>query len=192
MPETGPLSEIMNRLRSLSESERVSFGDMLENLGNRSILPLILIPALIAATPLSGIPGVSMACGLLIAILSAELLLRFRKARLPHKLTKRTVDGERLRSALDKAAPYVNWIERHTRNRMTFLFHRPMIWIPQILCVLTGALMPFLEFIPFSSSLCAIAVCFLVMALLTEDGLFFVLALLPYAGGAYLITQVLQ
>ncbi|WP_259400370.1 exopolysaccharide biosynthesis protein [Roseovarius sp. SCSIO 43702] len=188
--DDGPLLEIMDELESLTSQDEVSFGDVLDRLGDHGLLPLVLIPALICATPLSGIPGVSMICGVMIAILSFELLFRFRRAWLPGFVTRRSIKGRKLRDGLETAEPYVRWIERRTKDRMTFLFHRPMIWVPQGLCVVTGAAMPFLEFIPFSSSLCAIAVCFLVMAMLTEDGVFFLIALLPYGAVFYLIYRV--
>ena len=81
----------------------------------------------------------------------------------------------------------ISWIDRHSHNRLSVLFHRPLIYLPVILSLLSGMMMPFLEFIPFSSSVAAIGVSFLALSLLTRDGLFFLLALLPYAGLGWLI-----
>jgi hypothetical protein len=88
---------------------------------------------------------------------------------------------------MKKIAPVIKWIDRHSRSRLRFLFRRPLIWVPQLLCLFTGLMMPFLEFIPFSSSIVAIGVALLVMSMLTEDGMFFLLAMLPYALAIYLI-----
>lgn len=191
MARTGELSETIDRVQSRASGDKVTVAEVTSALGDWGVLPLILLPALVAATPLSGIPGTSIVCGLLIATLSVELIFGFRQAVLPERLNRKSIDAQKLRSALSKIAPALRWIDRHTANRLTFLFHRPLIWIPMGLCLLSGIVMPFLEFIPFSSSIVATGVCFLVMAMMTRDGLFFLLALLPYAGVIYLLTGVL-
>jgi Exopolysaccharide synthesis, ExoD. len=57
----------------------------------------------------------------------------------------------------------------------------------EILCLVSGLAMPFLEVIPFSASIVASGVLLLTLSMLTRDGLFFVLAMLPYAGLLYLL-----
>ena len=185
------LSAIIDRVVAASHRDRVTVREIVEAIGRRSFLPLLLLPALVAATPLSGIPGLTAICGLLIATISAEMLLRFDHLRLPRPLMRRGVEGRRLREGLEKVRPVVTWLDRHTRNRLSGLFHRPMIYIPQALCLASGLLMPFLEVIPFSGSIVATGVCLLALSLLTRDGLFFVLALLPYAGLGLLAARVL-
>lgn len=180
------------KVRSTSSGARVSVGEVIETLDEKGVLPAILIPALIAATPLSGIPGVSAVCGLLIALLSFELIAGFRRLMLPKTLKSRSMDAARLRTAIQRIEPVLAWLDRHSENRLSFLFHRPFIWLPQVLCLVSGMAMPFLEFIPFSGSIAAIGVCLLVIAMLTEDGLFFIIALLPYAVAVYLLASVLM
>lgn len=188
----GHLSEILNDIRSSYDSEEscVKVADLLSALGDKSILSAMLIPALIAATPLSGIPGLSAVCGLLIALLSFELIFNFRRIYLPKKLQERSIDAGKLDSTLEKVSPAIKWIERHSHARLKFLFHRPMIWLPQLLCLVSGLAMPLLEFIPFSASVAAIGATLLIISMLTEDGIFFLLAMFPYAFGIYLIVQI--
>lgn len=190
MTEASSLVDLVDRIRRNTGGEEVTTGEIVLALGERGILPAILLPALIAATPLSGIPGVSAVCGALIALLSFELIFRFEKLYLPRRLTATSIDGDRLRRTLDRIVPALAFIDRYSRRRLSFLFHRPLIWVPQVLCMVTGMMMPLLEFIPFSASIGAIGVSLLVMAMLTKDGIFFILALLPYAGGIYLATRV--
>ena len=185
----GPLSETVDRIRSVSQEESVSVGDVVESAGDQGILPVILVPALVAVTPLSGIPGLSGACGVLIAILSFELIAGFSTLYLPKRLKALSVDGAKMRAALEKISPVTRWLDGHTSRRAAFLFHRPLIWIPQLICIISGLAMPVLELIPFSSSISAAGVCLLVMAMMARDGLIFCLALLPYAGLAYLALQ---
>jgi hypothetical protein len=186
----GHLSEILNDIRSSYDSEEscVKVADLLSALGDKSILSAMLLPALIAATPLSGIPGLSAVCGLLIALLSFELIFNFRRIYLPEKLQERSIDAGKLDSTLEKLSPAIKWIDRHSQARLKFLFHRPMIWLPQLLCLVSGLAMPLLEFIPFSASVAATGATLLIISMLTEDGIFFLLAMFPYAFGIYLIV----
>ena len=190
MADDGRLSEAVDRVRLSAKDGPMSVEEIVEAVGDRGVLPLILVPALITVTPLSGIPGVSIVCGLTIALLSFEHIAGFRKLHLPGRLKAMSIDGEKLRAALDRVLPVVRWLDTHTRERWAFLFHRPFIWIASALSLLTGTAMPFLEFIPFSSSIAAAAVCLLTIAMLTRDGSFFLLALLPYSGMGYLIARV--
>ncbi len=186
----GHLSQIVNDIRSSYDGDesRVKVADLLSAIGDKSVLSAMLIPALIAATPLSGIPGLSAVCGLLIALLSFELIFNFRRIYLPEKLRERSIDAGKLDSTLEKLSPAMKWIDRHSHARFKFLFHRPLIWLPQLMCLVSGLAMPLLEFIPFSASVAAIGATLLIMSMLTEDGLFFLLAMFPYAFGIYLIV----
>ncbi len=97
------LGDVADRVRETTHSGEVSVGEVLEALGPRSFVPLLLAPAVLAATPLSGIPGVSIICGLLIALISFEMLMSYEQAYIPGKLRRRTVDGDSLRTALEKS-----------------------------------------------------------------------------------------
>lgn len=182
------LGDVVDRIRDASAQEKVSVADIVDAMGKRSLHPLLLVPALLAATPLSGIPGLSAFCGLLIAVISFEMLMSFERIRLPRVLLRRRVDGAALRRALDKSRPVISWIDGHTRRRFSGLFRRPLIYVPEILCLLSGIAMPALEFIPFSASIVALGVAFLALSMLTRDGVFFILSLVPYAGIVALVV----
>ena len=181
------LGELADSISSVSDRDKVSVDEIVDAVGHRSLVPLLLVPALLCATPLSGIPGVSMVAGVAIAIISFQLLMSVEEVWLPRRLLRQTVDGKSLDKALQSARPVISWIDRHSHNRLSALFHPPLIYLPVILSLLSGMMMPCLEFIPFSSSVAAIGVSFLARSLLTRDGLFFLLALLPYAGLGWLI-----
>ena len=181
------LGELADSISSVSDRDKVSVDEIVDAVGHRSLVPLLLVPALLCATPLSGIPGVSMVAGVAIAIISFQLLMSVEEVWLPRRLLRQTVDGKSLDKALRSARPVISWIDRHSHNRLSALFHPPLIYLPVILSLLSGMMMPCLEFIPFSSSVAAIGVSFLALSLLTRDGLFFLLALLPYAGLGWLI-----
>ena len=188
---TRSIAEIADDVIAASSGDEVSVGDIVEAMGRTSHHALLFIVAALAATPLSGVPGVSVVCGAMIAIISFEALLRYDEVRIPARVRRGSVDAAKLRAALEKAKPVIRFIDRFTRRRWEPLFHRPIIHLPLIVCMVSGAAMPFLEFIPFTSSIVAAGVALIAVALLTRDGLFAMLALLPYAGFAYLATRVM-
>lgn len=190
MNEDGRLAAIIENVRAEAADSSITVEEILVAVGDKSILPAILLPALITATPLSGIPGLSAFCGILIALFSFELIFGFRELYLPDRLKNKSINADRLNATLSHILPVMQWLDAHSCNRLSFLFHRPLIFIPQLLCLVSGLAMPFLEFIPFSSSVAALGVCLLVMSMLTEDGVFFLLALLPYSVALYLIWFV--
>lgn len=183
------LGDLVDRLHEVSHQKRVSVKDIATAVGRRSMIPFLLIPAFLAATPLSGIPGLSATCGILIALVSARLILKYDQMVLPRWIERKSVNGDRLRSSLESAAPVVRWIDRYTKPRWRGLFHRPLIWVPEALCLISGLTMPFLEFIPFSASIVATGVCLLALSMLLRDGMLFLIALVPYAALIYLVVS---
>lgn len=194
MPERPPasLGELLDRVRDAAGKDAVAVRDIVEAVGRHSLLPLMIVPAALAATPLSGIPGLTALCGIAIALIAGQILLSYNTVRLPGFVLRRQLDGARLRRVLDRARPVTDWVDRHTGGRMTGLFHRPFVYLPEMLCLLTGLAMPALEVVPFSGSVAAGGVLLLALSLLTKDGLVFAIALLPYAALGWLVgTQLL-
>lgn len=74
--------------------------------------------------------------------------------------------------ALLKMRKAADWLDDHARRRMLFMVRGPMRKLLELMCILCGAVMPFLEIVPFSSSILGLAVMMISTALLTRDGLF--------------------
>ena len=77
------LGQLADRIGKAADQDRVSVDDLIDAVGHRSLLPLILVPALLAATPLSGIPGLSAICGIIIALVAVQMLMSVKEVRLP-------------------------------------------------------------------------------------------------------------
>jgi hypothetical protein len=97
---------------------------------------------------------------------------------LPDVVTRRTVPGDRLRGGLRRMRRVADFLDRHThKGRLgRFVGHGGRI-LPQSLCMVSGALMPLLEIVPFSSSILGAAVLSFSLALLTRDGVFVLVGL---------------
>ncbi|WP_420408431.1 exopolysaccharide biosynthesis protein [Hoeflea sp.] len=189
--ELHSLSEVMDRAADVARRDQVAVGNILDAFGHASFVPLLLVPALLVVTPLSGIPAFSSFCGVLIFLISVQWLAGRDHLWLPQWIMRRTISGDRLGDALHKIRPWTARLDRHTRKRFGFLFHRPFRFLPPLACTLFGALMPVLELVPFSSSLLGAAVMLLSFSMLTRDGLYALIALVPVGAVIWAITAVL-
>lgn len=183
-----PLGDITDCLRDAGEGETVHVRDIVESLGRASFAAILLVPALIIVTPLSGIPGLSSVGGIIIALISLEMALGRRHVWLPGWILARGIERKRFVGALDWAKKPIGVIDRITRPRLTALTAPPFALVPEILCVACGAAMPFLELVPFSSSILASAVFLFAVALLTRDGLVVLLGLFAVAAAGGVIS----
>ncbi|MBV0911196.1 exopolysaccharide biosynthesis protein [Anianabacter salinae] len=185
-PEPRSLSEILDAVRALGgERDTVSVDDVVNELGRASTAALLFVPAITATTPLSGIPGLSALCGIMIAVVSAQAVVGRHCLWLPRFITRRTVEGTRIHDSLDKVRPITTFLDRHTHERFHLLVRGPGTRALFALCMMGGMVMPFLEFIPFSASAVAACITLLTIAILTLDGLVALagLCLVVAAGG---------
>ncbi|WP_224816892.1 exopolysaccharide biosynthesis protein [Hasllibacter sp. MH4015] len=191
--ETPPASlpEIIDRVLDAARDEVTDIRTILQSFGRASFTPVLLLPAIAVATPLSGIPLFSSVMGIFIALVSAQMLARRRHLWLPDWILARQITGKRLKAAFTRLRPIAVWIDARTAQRFRIVSHRPLIFIPQLVCLVSGLMMPALEFVPFSSSVVGIGVAILALGMLSRDGVVIVLGLVPYAGVAWLIYRVL-
>ncbi len=192
-PENGndhALSEVLDRLEEAVRDKETRIADIIEGLGRRSFPAIMLIPALLAVSPLSGIPGVTVTVGLIVATTAAQMLWGRDSLWLPEKLTRRAIPTDRLCKAIGWLRPPLKFIERFLRPRLTFLFRRPFRWITLTLVFLIGISMPALEFIPTSGSIAAAVISIFSIGLLTRDGALVILGYALTIGAPFLVWQL--
>jgi hypothetical protein len=190
-PDVKPLSQVLDRLKGAVEGEAVSVEQLVEVLGRRSFPALILAPCLLAVSPASGIPGITSAVGLLVALFSAQMLLGFRCAWLPGFLKRRSFGARRLRSGIDWLRRPVGFVERASRPRLVILATRPFVMVPLAVLTAIGAMMPLLEFIPTSGSIAAAVASVFAIGLIMRDGVVVLLALALSGAVPYLVWQII-
>jgi len=184
------LTDLVDRIEDMTDEDQISLDRLIDAVGRASFTPVLLIPAIAVATPLSGIPLFSSAMGVLIFLVAVQMVSQRDHLWFPQWLLNRHADSERVKSAFHRVRPVMKWLDAKSHKRLSFLVRQPIILIPQLLCAATGMVMPFLEFVPFSSSLAGIAVSILAFGMLTRDGLFVLLGFVPYVGLAWLIARV--
>ena len=181
------MKDVLDVVTEAGDGDQVSVEDVVQEIGGDAFAPLLLIPALIAATPASGVPGLTAICGIIIALISVQMVAMRSSIWLPRFILKRTMSRHRLETArdwLNKPAKLIDWI---TRKRLTFLVRPPFSIVPALFCLAAGLIMPVLEVIPLSGSIMASAVALFALALVTEDGLLAVLGLALVTAAGYVI-----
>src|SRR5690606_39397155 len=96
------LQQLVERLDQLAhEEERVSLAAVLNVVARRSFGPLILVAGLITLAPIVGdIPGVPSMVGILVWVVSIQLLLRRGQIWLPGWLLRRSLSSSKVIKSL--------------------------------------------------------------------------------------------
>ncbi|UWR22572.1 exopolysaccharide biosynthesis protein [Sulfitobacter sp. S190] len=174
-----PLNGLLDGIEEAADTGGdVTVRDILDHIGDRSVLPFILLIAVLLVSPLSGIPGVPTVCACMIILLSAQSLIGRRRLWLPGALLRRGLSGKRLAQAVEWLRGPARFIDRHSHPRLRWLTRNPLRIIALSCCVIVPVGWPFLEILPFVSSIGAGTVALLTFGLFARDGLY---VLLGYA-----------
>jgi|AntRauTorckE5430_2_1112549.scaffolds.fasta_scaffold00842_5 hypothetical protein len=188
-----PVRDVVDRLEACARADEVALGDLVRAFGAASFVSTMMVPAILVVSPMSGIPFFSSFCGLTIAFIAGQMLVRRSHLYLPETVTRRRLPGDKLRAALKRMRRVADFLDRHTRKgRLPRLVGNGGRIVPQLLCVISGVLMPVLELVPFSSSVLGMAVLAFSIALLTRDGVFVLVGLAILGGAAAVPLFVLQ
>ncbi|PWN06731.1 exopolysaccharide biosynthesis protein [Rhodohalobacter mucosus] len=163
----------------------VSLDDILDASGRKSFGFFLLLAGIITLAPLVGdIPGVPTLMGAFVIIISFQLLIRRENMWLPAFMRNRTLKQEKILRALKRLKPVMKGIDRILKPRLTFLTKGFMQYVIALICVATAAVMPVMEFIPFSANIAGVILTVFGLALLASDGflVLFAFALLGTAG----------
>lgn len=181
---SGSVSSVVEQLDALTTRDRLTLRDIVEGFGETSIVAVMMVPALLVISPLSGIPVFSSLCGITIALVAFQMLVGRTHLWLPNWLMRRELSGARVHRALAGVRGPAGWLDRRAGHRLTPLISTPFDVLPKALCVICGLSMPFLELLPFSSTLLGTAVVLFAAGFLTRDGVFPVLGCVVVAVAA--------
>ena len=164
------LSDVLDRLEKSIEGESVNVEQILEGLGERSFASLLLIFPLIAVSPASAVPGVTAVVAVIVFLLVGQMILGRKHVWLPSFIRQRRISSAALKKGTGWLRKPVAFVERGLKARLTFLLHRPWLYVPLGLVLLLTLFMPFMEFVPTSGSIAAAIIAIFAAGLLTRDG----------------------
>ncbi|WP_235756513.1 exopolysaccharide biosynthesis protein [Paracoccus salsus] len=174
--------DLIERVETASDEGSTSVGQILAVLGQGSFSPNLLIPALGVASPLSGVPLFSSFCGIIIALVSLQMLSGRDHIWLPEAVKARRVRTARLVQVAEMLKRPARLLDRMTRQRLTFMFRFPFHLLSLLICMICGLLMPFMELVPFTSSIAGGIVALFAFGMLARDGVFTLLGFLVLPG----------
>ncbi|KAA0693219.1 exopolysaccharide biosynthesis protein [Halopseudomonas laoshanensis] len=171
------LEQLLEHIAVLAKDEQqVSMAQVVESVGDRSFGPLLLIMGLTLFSPLSGVPGMAIFAGLFVLLIALQMLVGRKHFWLPGFILNRSVAQSKLIKALDWLKPTARRVDRMIKPRLNFMLHPSSTYLIAGLCVMVGAALPFLELVPFSSSIVGLALAILGLALVARDGLLVLIA----------------
>ena len=164
------LSDVLDRLEDAAEGDSIPVSKVVEKLGQKSFASLMLIFALIAVSPASAIPGLTATVAAIVFILMVQMILGRDSVWLPDVILRRELSTERLCKGIGWLRRPVRFAERFLKERLTWLLHRPWLYMPQLLILALTLFMPFMEIIPTSGSIASAVIALFAAGLLTRDG----------------------
>ena len=168
-----PVEDVLDQTEQLlaENKDYLRVSDLTDELGVKSIAAVLVVPALAVVSPLSGVPLFSSACGIMIALVSGQMLMGRDHLWLPGFLSRRAVSAELTHRATRGLRRLACWMDRRFKKRLRALLTPPFLRVIQAVCMLCGLMMPFLELLPFTSSILGGIVSLLAVSMLTGDGL---------------------
>ncbi|MEQ8293454.1 MAG: exopolysaccharide biosynthesis protein [Roseovarius sp.] len=173
------------------DGERSSVREVVDRLGRASYTPLLMVPALMVVSPLSGVPGFSTVCGILIAAVSVQQMMRRPSLWLPGWLNRASLPSRRVHDAVQWLRKPARMLDKVTRRRMQWLTHPPFSIMPQGLCLICGLLMPLLELVPFTSSVLGVVVAVVATGMFMADGLLVLFGMMGAAAAVGVIAAAI-
>ena len=170
---------------------QVTVGDLLDRIGTRSFGALLLLPALIAFTPLGGIPGLPTAMAAVVIVIAGQLVIGLDHFWLPDVILRRSVKPQKLRRSADVLRRPAGWADKLIRRRLTRLTREPFVHLAAFLCILLALTVPPLEIVPFAGSLSWAAIGIFGLALIARDGLLSLIALGFSLGAGWVVYRTL-
>lgn len=185
------LTDILDALEEAATGPTVAISDILEEIGDRSFAPIILVPALILVSPLSGIFGLPTIGAIFMLLVTLQKLLGRDHVWFPDFLKRRKVTSDRLSKAVSWLRRPVTWVDTQTHKRLTVLVSRPANIVTLLLIVCICIIIPFLEVLPMVTSIFALAISLFSIGLLARDGLFTLLGYTQVALSGGLVLWLL-
>jgi hypothetical protein len=199
--QTESLGEKIETIIEKLPPTEVTLVEIMDIVGADSLLLLTVFLSLIFLVPVS-IPGVSTVFGSAILLIGITRLFS-RKLWLPEKIGTRKLSAEKLREGFKKALTWFHRLEKVSKpHRLRGLTSKGLMTALNNLSFILAAILLMMPFglIPFSNTLPAIALIFLAIGMMQQDGVSILfgnlsnIATLAYfgflvAGGGWSISQ---
>lgn len=184
------LGDLLEAMRPGEGAQRISVGDVMARVGDQSFAAVILVPAIVLVSPISGIPGTPTIGALITILVSIQALFGRRHLWLPGFLRRRSISAEKMRRAIDWLSRPAGWMDRHSSGRLKLLTWAPFLPVAYAAVTLIAISWPFLELLPFVTSFFAGAVAMMMFGVMTRDGIYLLAGYVQAGVLALIITSI--
>jgi hypothetical protein len=177
--EITSVDEFLTRIdEAAREGDTTSIGEVVDRMGARSFVPLLLFAGLVMVAPGVGdIPGVPTLMGLIVLLVCSQLLLKRRHIWLPGWLLKRNVANSNVRTGVRWMRRPARFLDRWSKRRQTRFVRHAGFYTIVSACALIATASPAFEVVLFSANFAGAAITAFALALLAEDGVLAMIAI---------------
>ena len=170
--DDGALGTLVHQVKKQVEAGEAVSLELIQSLaGQRSAGPMLLLPALVAISPLSIIPGLPTLVGINTILVAGQVAFGHETIWLPKWLKERELPAKHARKLLKFLGPASEVADGVAKQRASWITGPLMRRMGAGVCVLMGMIMPFLEFIPFATTWASSTVAVYALAITARDGL---------------------
>lgn len=158
------------------DGDKPSVDDLLDKIGGRGHGPLLFLPGFLAAAPTGAIPGVAIGMAVVVILISVQMIFSPRQLWLPSRLRAIDLDEGVIDKTVRWTRPTAGFLDRFLNPRLQWMFRRPGMIVLAGFCLLMGALMMPLAFVPFAASVPGSGIALAGIAITSRDGIVGMLA----------------
>jgi len=175
-PATLSATALLQELQALLEShagiDRIRLRVIVVSLQRQSFTLFLLLVSLLMVSPLSAIPGATTVMGLTVAGILVQQVLARERVWLPPMLLDRSLPVERVLKSVIWLQRPVGWLETHLRQRLQWVFLRPLSSVAPCIAFCAALCSPLMEVIPGSATSVGAAMTLYAIGTIARDGLF--------------------
>jgi hypothetical protein len=193
MAEEQNLSHVIETLEESAEKgpRKITLGKVVHTLKKKGFAALLILPALIAVSPIGATPGVPFVCALLICLVAFQILFGREEIWLPERLKNISFSRTGLKKAVEVAKPYAEKIDGISKSRFSFMHGKMPQRLVALVCIVLCLPMAIIGFIPFLPASLALPILLLSLGMLVKDGLIILLGLVVSASAMFLLPFML-
>ena len=171
-PADGTLTPIVEEVdRHAQAGDPITMEMVRQIAGQRAAGPLLLLPALMAMSPITVVPGLASLIGLNTVLVAGQIALGHEHIWLPGWLKKLKLAPTHAKRRVKFLTPVGKVADEVARPRLRFLPAWPLRRIGAAACTIIGLAMPLTEVIPFTATWVGALIATYALAITARDGL---------------------
>jgi hypothetical protein len=150
--------------------EQVCVRDVFQVMDRRSYGPLLLLPGVLAVSPIGAIPGMSILTGALIALISGQALWGRSMPWVPKKLLTFSFPRSKFVRGRHTAQPWIGRAERLVKHRLNFMANPVVFRLGALMCLLLSMSFFPLSLVPMGVAIPGTAIILFAFGWTDDDG----------------------